>query len=62
MSSETVTEEFEPACLCQGVVPKEKRVDFEQRIQGKDGKWKWKCVLRCHKDCPEHGVHECHAD
>ncbi|MEQ6333271.1 hypothetical protein [Sphingobium sp. MK2] len=64
MNSETVTnEQADDPCICHGVVPKEKRIDFDQfLLHEKSGKRKWKTVLRYHKDCPEHGVKQCHAD
>ena len=58
MVTQAATDDFdEDDCLCQGVVPKDKRVDFEQRVfDEKTQKWKWKTMLRYHKDCPVHGV------
>lgn len=67
MVTQAASDDFnEDECLCQGKVPKNKRIDVEQRVQDKDGKWKWKAMLRYHADCSVHGsrvkVAECHAD
>ena len=45
----------ETTCLC-GSVPKDKRVDYERKVQDKEGRYKWKAYLRVHIDCPVHGV------
>lgn len=46
----------EEDCLCQGKVPADKRMDFEQRVfDEKRNKHRWKAVLRYHQDCPVHG-------
>lgn len=43
-------------CLCQGKVPADKRMDFEQRVYDeKRKKHRWKAFLRFHQDCPIHG-------
>lgn len=50
-------------CLCQmKVVPPEKRIDFIELVDGKDGKRKWTPVLRYHKDCPFHGIKVTNAE
>lgn len=58
MVSQTLTDDWNPEdCLCQGKVPPEKRIDFEQRLfDEKKQKWRWKAVLRYHQDCPIHGT------
>lgn len=58
MTTTAATEDFdEEDCLCQAKVPKDKRMDFIQRIfDEKTEQWKWKTVLRYHKDCSIHGV------
>lgn len=51
--------DFDPeTCLCQmKVVPKDKRVDFDELVRDvRTGKWKIVTKLRYHKDCPFHGV------
>lgn len=43
-------------CLCQTFVPAEKRIDFLEIREDKNGKRAWRTVLRYHQDCPEHGI------
>lgn len=44
-------------CLCHGEVPEEKKVFFqEKRWHEKKKQNIWRNVLRCHIDCPIHGV------
>jgi hypothetical protein len=46
----------EDACLCQGKVPEDKRIDVIERIfDEKKQKHRWKVFLRYHIDCPIHG-------
>lgn len=53
-NSEEIDDE---ACLCQGFVPENKRVDFYAiRPDKKTGKPKATVVLRYHQDCPDHGL------
>ena len=50
------TEWDEDACLCQGKVPEDKRIDVQQRIfDEKRQKHRWKAMVRYHQDCPAHG-------
>lgn len=56
MSAEIAHEE-EDACMCQGKVPAEARIDFQVQVTDpKTQKLKWKTVLRYHKHCPDHGI------
>ncbi|ARK07477.1 hypothetical protein LAV_00077 [Sphingobium phage Lacusarx] len=60
MVTQEAMDDFDEAdCLCQGkAIPKEKWIDFMQRVfDEKTQLWKWKTVLRYHKDCPIHGIH-----
>lgn len=59
VSSGPITEDWdEDACLCQGKVPEDKRIDYLHRIYDeKRGKHRWKSYLRYHQDCPIHGCH-----
>lgn len=58
MVTQAAADDFDEGdCLCQGVVPKDKRIDFDQRVfDEKTQKWKWKTMLRYHIDCGIHGV------
>lgn len=58
MSVTNDLDDFDPEdCLCQmKVVPEDKRIDFLEVRETKDGKKKWTTVLRFHKDCPIHGI------
>lgn len=57
ISSRPLPDEWdEEACLCQGKVPENKRIDIQHRIYDeKRSKWKWKTFVRYHIDCPIHG-------
>jgi hypothetical protein len=59
ISSTRLPEEWdEDACLCQGKVPENKRIDVEQRIYDeKRQKHRMKVFVRYHQDCPIHGCH-----
>jgi len=55
-SSPILTDWDEDACLCQGAVPEDKRVEVIQRIfDEKKEKHRWKVFLRYHSECPIHG-------
>lgn len=57
-SSPLPVEWDEDACLCQGKVPEDKRIDVEQRIfDEKRQKHRTKVFVRYHQDCPIHGCH-----
>lgn len=46
----------EDACLCQGKIPEDKRIDVIERIyDDKRAKHRWKVYVRYHQDCPVHG-------
>lgn len=57
VASRPLREEWdEDACLCQGKVPEDKRIDVQQRIYDeKREKHRWKSFVRYHQDCPVHG-------
>lgn len=59
VSSSPIVEDWdEDACLCQGKVPEDKRIEVQQRIYDeKRGKHRWKAFIRYHIDCPIHGAH-----
>lgn len=44
-------------CLCQGPIPDDRAVMFQQHLYSeKLKKRRWRNVLKCHMDCPIHGV------
>jgi hypothetical protein len=57
VSSRSLSDEWdEDACLCQGKVPDDKRIDVQQRIfDEKRNQHRWKSFVRYHQDCPVHG-------
>lgn len=58
MSSRPLIDDWDDdACLCQGPVPDEKRVDVQQLIYDeKRKKHRWRNMIRYHADCPIHGI------
>lgn len=58
MVTDVAADDFDEAdCLCQGVVPKENRIDFDLRVfDEKVQKWRWKTMLRYHVNCDVHGI------
>ena len=43
-------------CLCQGEIPKDKRIDVLNPVISPNGKHRLVCEMRMHQDCPYHGI------